>query len=204
MALVVCLGVGGLVWGSGPYDGADRGGVSAPGIRRGVPDFLRTSAALCSVPRSKARLPLRCKHWVVVAIWSVILASCGSARQPDVAKVEIHITSGGGYAYCGFTADGWTEGGHESGGPQPFVHVERERIPREQVGEIWEAAKAVDARAYPLEESAVRECVECVDVFIYYSDGLVMHLSWPFGEQHSDPKVQHLEALLTEYAVGGW
>jgi hypothetical protein len=69
---------------------------------------------------------------------------------------------------------------------------------------IWRAAEAIDTQLYPLEASPIRECVECVDLFIYYGDRGVMHLSWPFGEQHPDQRVQELEALLNEYNVGGW
>ena len=82
--------------------------------------------------------------------------------------------------------------------------MEREEIPREQIEAIWEAARAIDTNVYPLETSAIRECVECVDLFIYYEDGQVMHLSWPFEKRHPDPKVQELEALIFEYTVGGW
>lgn len=144
------------------------------------------------------------KHLVIVGICAIILSSCSSTAQPEITTVAIHVTPGDGYAYCEFTADGWAEGGHESGGPQPLVHMEREEIPREQIEAIWEAARAIDTSVYPLETSAIRECVECVDLFIYYEDGQVMHLSWPFRKRHPDPKVQELEALIYEYNVGGW
>ena len=141
---------------------------------------------------------------VIVIIFAFILSSCGSTSKAEIAKVGIHVTPNDGYAYCEFTADGWAEGGHESGGPEPFVHINREKLPREKINEIWAAAGAIDTQVYPLETSALRECVGCVDLFIYYTDGKVMHLSWPFGERHPDRKVQELEGLLYEYNVGGW
>jgi len=149
---------------------------------------------------------MNCKRLVIVIIWAIILSSCGSATQPEITKVGIHVTPppGDGYAYCEFTLDGWAEGGHLSGGPEPFVHRDRERLPRKQIEEIWAAAEAIDTQLYPLTTSAQRECVDCVDLFIYYSDEKIMHLSWPLEERHPDPKVQDLEALLYEYKIGGW
>jgi hypothetical protein len=124
--------------------------------------------------------------------------------QSGITKAGIHVTPSDGFAFCEFTSDGWAEGGHVSGGPEPFVHRERERLPQKQVEEIWAAAEAIDTQMYPLTTSAQRECTECVDLFIYYSDGKIMHLSWPLGERHPDPKVQDLEALLYKYKIGGW
>jgi len=141
---------------------------------------------------------------VITIILAFILSSCNTTSKSEITKVGIHVTPDDGNAYCEFTADGWAEGGHESGGPEPFVHVNREKLSREKINEIWEAAGAIDTQAYPLETSAGRECVGCVELFIYYKDGKVMHLSWPFGEQHPDIKVQELEALLYENNVGGW
>jgi uncharacterized protein YceK len=123
---------------------------------------------------------------VIVVIFAFILSSCGSTSNTKIAKVGIHLTQNDGYAYCEFTADGWAEGGHEGGGPEPFAHMNREKPHREEIDEIWAAAGAIDTRVYPLETSALRECVGCVDLFIYYTDGKVMHLSWPFGERHPD------------------
>lgn len=141
---------------------------------------------------------------VINLFLAFILASCGSPSKVEIAKVGIHVTPNDGYAYCEFTSDGWAEGGHESGGPEPFVHINREKLPREKINEIWAVAGTIDTQVYPLETSALRECEGCVDLFIYYTDGQVMHLSWPFGEQHPDHKVQELEALLYKYNVGGW
>lgn len=144
------------------------------------------------------------KQFVIAILWTIIFSSCRPSTQSNIAKIEIHVTPDDGHAYCEFTADGWAEGGHESGGPEPFVHMNREKLPREQIRAIWTAAGALDTRVYPLETSALRECVRCVDLFIYYVDEGVMHLSWPFGERHPDPKVQELEVLLYKYNVGGW
>ena len=141
---------------------------------------------------------------VIAIIFAFILSSCGSTSKSEIAKVGIYVTPDDGYAYCEFMADGSAEGGHASGGPEPFVHINREKLPQEKINEIWAAAGAIDTQVYPLETSDLRECVGCVDLFIYYIDGKVMHLSWPFGEQHPDRKVQELEALLYEYNVGGW
>jgi hypothetical protein len=127
-----------------------------------------------------------------------------SMTRTEITKVAIQYNPSDGHAHCKFTADGWAEGGHTSGGPEPFVHMEREEIPREQIDAIWKAARAIDTSVYPLETSVIQECVECVDLLIYYEDGRVMHLSWPFGERHPDAKVQELEALISEYKVGGW
>jgi hypothetical protein len=143
-------------------------------------------------------------QFVIPIIFAVILSACSGASGSGITKVGIHVTPNDGYAYCEFTADGWAEGGHESGGPEPFIHVNREKLSREKINEIWAAAGAIEPQAYPLETSARRECEGCVDLIIYYVDGRVMHLSWPFGEQHPDRKVQELEALLYEYNVGGW
>ena len=139
----------------------------------------------------EARGQMNSKYLIISIIWAIILSSCSSTTQSGIAKVEIHVTPSDGYAYCKFTADGWAEGGHESGGP-------------EQIEAIWAAAGAIDTQVYPLETSAIRECVGCVDLFIYHVDGGIVHLSWPVGERHPDRKVQELEALLYEYNVGGW
>jgi hypothetical protein len=152
----------------------------------------------------EARGQMNSKYLIISIIWAIILSSCSSTTQSGIAKVEIHVTPSDGYAYCKFTADGWAEGGHESGGPEPLVHMDRKELPREQIEAIWAAAGAIDTQVYPLETSAIRECVGCVDLFIYYVDGGIVHLSWPFGERHPDRKVQELEALLYEYNVGGW
>jgi hypothetical protein len=141
---------------------------------------------------------------VIIVIFTFILSSCVSTSNAGIVKVGIHVTPNDGYAYCEFTEDGWAEGGHESGGPEPFVHINQEKLPQEKINEIWAAAGAIDNRVYPLETSALRDCVGCVDLFIYYTDGKVMHLSWPYGERHPDRMVQELEALLYEYNVGGW
>jgi len=143
-------------------------------------------------------------QFVITLILAFILSACRATSESRITKVGIHVTPDDGYAYCEFTADGWAEGGHESGGPEPFVHVNQEKLTREKINEIWAAAGAIDIQAYPLETSARRECEGCVDLFIHYLDGKVMHLSWPFGEQHPDRKVQDLEELLYEYNVGGW
>jgi len=142
--------------------------------------------------------------FVITILFAFILSSCNATSKSEITKIGIHVTTDDGYAYCEFNADGWAEGGHKSGGPEPFVHENREKLSREKINEIWAAAGAIDTQAYPLETSARRECVGCVDLFIYTIDGKVMHLSWPFGEQHPDRKVQELEALLYEYNVGGW
>ena len=147
---------------------------------------------------------MKSKKLVIAIIWAFILSSCSSTTQPEITKVGIHGTPRDGYAYCEFMSDGWAEGGHTSGGPAPIVHMEREILPRKQIKEIWATAGAIDTQVYPLTTSAIRECVECVDLFIYYANGEVMHLSWPIGERYPDPKVQELEALLYEYKVGGW
>ena len=152
----------------------------------------------------ETRLEMSIKHRVIVSICVIVLSSCGFTTRTEITKVAIHVNPSDGHAHCEFTADGWAEGGHTSGGPEPFVHMEREEVPQEQINAIWEAASALDTSVYVLETSARRECVECVDLLIYYEDGRVMHLSWPFGEQHPDPKVQELEALMVEYNVGGW
>ena len=144
------------------------------------------------------------KLLISLVFGAIILSSCGLTTQPGIIKVGIHVSPGDGSAYCEFTADGWAEGGHASGGPEPIVHTNREKLPRKQVEEIWAAAGAIDTQKYPLTTSALRECTECVELFIYYSDGRIMHLSWPYRERHPDPKVQELEALLYEYNVGGW
>ena len=141
---------------------------------------------------------------VIVTIFAFILSSCVSTSKSEITKVGIHVTPNDGYAYCEFTADGWAEGGHKSGGPEPFVHMNREELSQEKIDEIWAAAGAVDTQIYPLETSALQECVGCVDLFIYYTDGMVLHVSWPIGERHPDRNVQELELLLYEYNVGGW
>ena len=143
-------------------------------------------------------------QFVITIILAFILSACSAASNSGITKIGIHVTPKDGYAYCEFTADGWAEGGHESGGAEPFVHVNREKLSQEKINEIWAAAGAIDTQAYALGTSALRECVDCVDLFIYYMDGKVMHLSWPFGEQHPDRKVRELETLLYEFNVGGW
>lgn len=118
-----------------------------------------------------------------------------------IIKVAIHVSPSDGYAYCEFKSDGWARGGHRSG---DFIHMEEEEIPREQIAAIWEVASELDPSVYPLDTSAIRDCVDCVDLFIYYEDGQVMHILWPFGEEHSDPTVQALAELIYEYNIGGW
>lgn len=142
------------------------------------------------------------KRLIIICICTITLSSCGSMAQ-EITKITIHVSPGDGYAYCEFTADGWAEGGHASGDPA-FVHMEREQIPQKQVNAIWEAASALDTDKYGLDTSAISDCVECVELLIYYQDGQVMHLTWPFGGQHPDPKVQILAELISENNVGGW
>jgi hypothetical protein len=122
-------------------------------------------------------------------------------RLEWIIKVAIHVNLSDGYAYCVFNPDGWAEGGHESGG---FVHMEKEEIPGEEIAAIWEVASELNPAKYPLEVSAIRDCVDCVDLFIYYEDGQVMRISWPFGEEHADPTVRALAELIYEYNIGGW
>lgn len=143
-------------------------------------------------------------HLIIPIISVIVLSSCTFTPQPGITKVEIHVTPRDSIAFCEFTSDGWAEGGHTSGGPNPIVHHDRRMLPRNQIEEIWAAAAAVDTQKYALKTSAQRECVDCVELFIYYSEGKVMHLSWRFKERHTDPQVQKLEELLYKYNVGGW
>ncbi len=141
---------------------------------------------------------------VILIISAIILASCAPPTQPEITKVGIHVTTRDGIAFCEFTSDGWAQGGHTSGGPNPIVHHNREMLPRTRIEEIWAAAGAIDTSKYALTTSAQRECVDCVELFIYYSERRVMGLSWRFKERHADPQVQKLEELLYKYNVGGW
>ena len=118
-----------------------------------------------------------------------------------ITRVAIHVNPVDGYATCEFRSDGWAEGGHESGG---FVHTEQGEIPAEGIAAIWEAASVLNPSLYPVGTSALRDCVACIDLFIYYDDGRVMHISWPFGEEHPDYTVQTLVELIYEYNIGGW
>ncbi|MBM3150788.1 MAG: hypothetical protein FJZ96_01060 [Chloroflexi bacterium] len=140
----------------------------------------------------------------ITVITVALLSSCSPAAQPGISKVGIHVTLEDGLAYCEFMPDGQVEGGHTSGGLEPYVHIDQATLPEEQVEAIWAAAGAIDPQLYPLATSASRGCVNCVDLFIHYPDGTILHLSWPVGEQHPDPNVQELETLLYEYHIGGW
>ena len=134
-------------------------------------------------------------------VHSQIRALIEAVRFEWIIEVAVHVNPSDGYAYCRFNPDGWAEGGHESSG---FVHMEEEEIPREQIAAIWEVASVLNPSVYPLDTRAIRDCVDCVDLFITYEDGQVMRISWPFGEEHSDPTVRALAELIYEYNIGGW
>lgn len=123
-------------------------------------------------------------------------------HQAYIVKIGIHVTPEDNYyAYSEFTPDGFVEGGHISDG---FVHMEEETITQEQVTSIWEAAARMNPTVYPLEPTAIRDCVGCNQLFIHYADGQVMRLTWPFGEAHPDPAVQALVQVVVENNTGGW
>jgi hypothetical protein len=134
-------------------------------------------------------------------IHSQIRALVEEIRLEWIIKVAIHVNRSDGYAYCEFKSDGWAEGGHENCN---FIHKEEGEIPQEQIAAIWEMASLLNPSMYPVEFSAIRDCMDCVDLLIYYEDGQVMHITWLFKEEHSDPTVQALAELIYEYNIGGW
>jgi hypothetical protein len=103
-----------------------------------------------------------------------------------------------------FTADGWVSGGHSSGDPQERIYEENEQISQEEVEAIWAAAAALGEETLALDIPPQPEWGGNVELWIFFDDESAMRLSWPFGEQYPDLRVQALEELLLAHDVGGW
>ena len=121
-----------------------------------------------------------------------------------ISRILIQVKPGsGGLARREFTADGWVDGGHASGDPLR-IYEEREQISEEEVEAIWAAASALGEELHAMDVAPQPDWKGHVELWVFFDDQRAMRLSWPFGEQHPDPRVQGLVEMLMEVDVGGW
>ena len=124
--------------------------------------------------------------------------------QPAVLRVvKIGINSCE-RAFRTFHTDRWVEGSHLSGDAQPFVHMDRKRIPAEQWEAIWRAAEAMPDSIRALRVEHKPEWTQFHELHIWYGDGSETQLSWEWSHSFPSPEVESLMKLLWACSVGGW
>jgi hypothetical protein len=125
-------------------------------------------------------------------------------RFAPLADIDVTEVSYG-YLYAThrtFTADGWVNAGHISGGPAPFVHMEKALVPPARLIAILKAAAEVEATS-----AAPEAKPEMMDLAIAHKDGRRVVLRWAARDeaaQPTDPKVQALLKLVHEVSYGAW
>jgi len=146
--------------------------------------------------------------WISIPI-VLVLASCvvpleKGYTSPRVDRIQIIVQPRDGYAHCVFQQDGTIEGGHTSGGPQPFVHQDKGTLSTEKVNSIWAAVQDLNPEIFSKRVLPDRNWKGSVTLLLFERDRVVAQLAWPFGKEHADDKVQVLTKLLYQNKIGGW
>lgn len=135
-------------------------------------------------------------------LW-ICLSVIALAQEPgSILSVEIKVMPAQGSAFCRYTPDGKTHGGHAS--PPPVrVYEDDGTIEPAVVTRIWSLAADLQKRGIARVASETPARGQNF-ILLHLQDGSTLAVSWPEREPPADPAARELADLLFTNRVGGW